>query len=383
MKSLFSAILVFCAAFSAMSLYAAPLEGGFSKAPKTSASLDEKVQLYLEARYRVIDAAEKYEKTPYLYGGLDHKGVDCSGLIFVSFRDAIGVSLPRSCAGLYSWAEKIPRDRAQPGDLLFFKTDNTGKITHVALYLGEGNFIHAASAGPDTGVIYSHLDERYWSRTFVGAGRAFPEDLSGKPPLAGKPAGARSETNVTTGGWGGRTDSPAEDASAVVKDGRLLLGVAIAPTWNAFLKDHDLFRGFASQLHIKADTYTFGPRMVFGMEIRPEYDGALGVFRLPLTFSWGPSEKIMIFAGPVFSFGDASLSTDEGVRHYSGGTNWIGAAGITAAPFIISTESGDFAPYLEAAWQYYFSDSPGSNPNADFSAGFRFSTGLRWTFQVR
>ena len=228
-------------------------------------------------------------------------------------------------------------------------------------------------------MIYSNIDEPYWTRAFAGAGRAFPEVSSDfRPALANRGAIDKSETG-TAGVWG-RSDLPPEPSTG---NGRLLLGAAIAPTWNGFLKGGDLFRGVASQLRLGAETYTFGPRMVFGLEIRPEYDGALGVFRLPITFSWGPSDKFMIFAGPVFSFGDASLSTEDGKRPYSGGTSWLGAAGITAAPFIFNTAGGEFAPYLEAAWQYYFSENENININADFSAGFRFSTGIRWTVQVR
>ncbi|MDR0486857.1 MAG: C40 family peptidase, partial [Treponema sp.] len=302
---IFFLTMIFCAS----GLFAAaPLENGYSHAPIASASTREKAQAFLEARYKVINAAEKYEKTPYRYGGIDRKGLDCSGLIYISFKDALGVSLPRSSAGLYSWTEKIPSDKVQPGDLLFFKTNNTDKISHVALYIGGGSFIHAASAGPQTGVIYSNLSERYWSRTFAGAGRAFPEvdENSVSVPVRG---GTSAETNTAVvGGAVGGWDRPGyvrPDTSSGENQSRLLLGAAIAPTWSGFLKGSELVRGVASQLHLGAETYTFGSRMVFGLQVRPEYDGALGVFRLPITFSWGPSEKFMIFAGPVFSFGDA------------------------------------------------------------------------------
>ncbi|MDR0324378.1 MAG: C40 family peptidase, partial [Treponema sp.] len=131
-----------------------------------------------DARNRVINAAIKYENTPYLYGGRSPEGLDCSGFIILSFRDAIGITLPRSASSLYSWTERIPLDKAQPGDLLFFKTTGTEDITHVALFLGNRQIIHSASSGPETGVIYSSLDERYWARTYAGAGRAFPEASS-------------------------------------------------------------------------------------------------------------------------------------------------------------------------------------------------------------
>jgi len=305
-------------------------------------------------------------------------GMDCSGFICLSFKDAIGVTLPRSASGLYSWVEKISVDRAQPGDLLFFKTDSTGNITHVALYLGDRRFIHAASSGPNTGVIYSSLDESYYSRTFAGAGRAFPEGAGGVSTAMPD----SSRTNATAVGGQVHTDFPST-ANAPSGGGRLLLGASFAPTWNGFLKNGELIRGFAAQLRLGVDSTSFGPRMIFGLEIRPEYDGALGVFRLPITFSWGPNDQIRIFAGPVFSFGEATLSTENGERSYSGGTSWLGTIGLTAAPFIFKTKSGEFAPYLEAAWQSYISNNQSSDINADFSAGFRFSTGIRWTIQVK
>jgi len=200
------------------------------------------------------------------------------------------------------------------------------------------------------------------------------------------PASVVSSAPADSGWTGVRpgNDTPAStDASSEKNDARLLLGFAIAPTWNGFLKGGELFRGFASQLRMGIETYNFGPRMIFGFEIRPEYDGALGIFRLPFTLSWGPSEKIMIFAGPVLSFGDAALSVDGDERSYSGGTSWLGAIGLTAAPFIFEAAKGELAPYFEVAWQSYLSDNSDRNPNADFSAGFRFSTGIRWSWRIR
>jgi len=366
MKLLFAALLVFIT----VSLFTAPLEGGFAMAPRITAGQEEKAQAYLDARNKVITAAKRYLNSPYRYGGMTASGMDCSGFICLSFKDAVGVTLPRSASGLYSWVEKIPLERAQPGDLLFFKTDNTGSITHVALYLGDRRFIHSTSAGPHTGVIYSTFDESYWSRTFVGAGRAFPE----------APSGINSGNSAIAGAGSGGASSATNASSSNV---RLLIGASFAPTWNDFSNGGDLFRGFAAQLRLGADTTIFNTRMIFGLEIRPEYDGALGVFRLPVTLSWGLDDQLRIFAGPVISFGDASLSTGDGERSYSGGTSWFGTAGISAAPFIYKTSGGEFAPYLEFAWQSYFSDNKSINLNADFTAGFRFSTGIRWTIQVR
>jgi len=371
-----------CLFFLAMRLFAnAPLESGYPLASRASASPDEKQRAYLEARNRVISSALSYENTPYRYGGITAAGLDCSGFIFLSFRDALGVSLPRSTSGLYSWVEKIPLEKMQPGDLIFFRTDSTGNITHVGLYLGNRRFIHAASAGPRTGVIINTLDEGNWTRNYAGAGRAFPEAAPGFLPLGISAAG--STPNRTSSGTAEAKTNTSNSNGADSNEGnRFLTGVALAPTWNGFLKDGDVLRGFTSQLRIALDTSIFYKKMILGFEVRPEYDGELGVFRLPFTLSWGFNDKFRIFAGPVISFGNATISTKDSERQYSGGTSWFGTAGITAAPFIVKTDIGDFAIYAEAAWQSYFSDNNKYNLNADFSAAVRLSTGIRWTKQI-
>ena len=374
MRVIFPLLLIFVA----FNIFAAPLENGYTLAPKAADSPEEKAKAYFDARQRVIEAAKKYEGTPYRYGGITARGLDCSGLLYLVFKEILGVTLPRSASGLYSWAEKITIDKVQPGDLLFFKTDKSGKITHVALYLGERRFIHSASSGPKTGVIYSSLDEKYWANSFAGAGRAFPEIV-----LINKFDNNSMIGNSSPGGKGSKTGAGKNVSSKLGgKETRILAGVAFAPIWTGFLLEGNLFRGFASQLCLNADVYPLGLRMIFGLEVRPEYDGALGVFRLPLTLSWGPNEKIKFFAGPVLSFGDASLSVNGDQRHYSGGTSWFGAVGFTAAPFVFNYSKGEIAPYIEAAWQSYSSDNADINIAADLSASFRFSTGIRWLIKV-
>lgn len=380
MKIIFSAILFFIV--SAL-FAAAPLASGYALAPSSSASHEEKVQAYVDARHAVINASMKYLNTPYLYGGMTAKGLDCSGFICLSFKDALGVSLPRSASALYSWTERIAFEEVQPGDLLFFKTDGSGRITHVGLYLGDRKFIHSASVGAQTGVMINSLDDGSWSKNYAGAGRVLPEapvgNFTGNNTFGKNTSIAGIEKNDLDSGYNSSVSTP---WSPRPESGRLLLGIAIAPTWNGFLEGGAPVRGFASQLRLGADTNSIGKRMLFGLELRPEYDGALGVFRLPITLSWGFNDQIRIFGGPVFSFGDAALTIGEEERVYSGGTTWFGTIGLTVAPFIFTTKGGEFAPYLEAAWQSYFSENLQNNFNADFSAGFRFSTGIRWTIQV-
>ena len=129
-----------------------------------------------QSRERIVNEAFNYLDTPYLYGGTDSKGVDCSGLVFNVFKEAIDKSLPRRVADLYYQGEEI-EDVLLAGDLLFF--DTTGGPSHVGIYIGEQRFIHAASAGKKTGVIISSLAEAYYSTRMLGARRLvhliFPE----------------------------------------------------------------------------------------------------------------------------------------------------------------------------------------------------------------
>jgi probable lipoprotein NlpC len=357
MKILFFICLIFFAVFV---FAAAPLEGRLTFTSKTPY---ENTQVYIDARNNVINAAIKYINTPYRYGGMTSRGLDCSGFICLSFNDALGVNLPRSASGLYSWVENVSFEKAQPGDLLFFKTDASGNITHVALYLGGREFIHSASEGKNTGVIFSTLDEQYWARSYAGAGRAFPE-----APSAVYPGNVKKDNR-----------------KFIVKDSsgsHIYLSASLAPTWNSFLKKGDLFRGFSSNLGVGINTGLLNTQMSIGLEIRPEYDRTLGVFRLPLTLSWGFNERIRIFGGPAFSFGDASVMTESGIRYYSGGTSWFGALGITVAPVIIKTSHGNFSPYLEAAWQNYRCNDSVKNLNADISTSLRLSTGIRYKKQL-
>jgi cell wall-associated NlpC family hydrolase len=106
--------------------------------------------------------------TPYRYGGnTPAGGFDCSGLVGFVFMDAAGLRLPRSTGELMDLdAPRVSQGRLRPGDLVLFRPGGGG---HVGIYVGEGRFVHAPSAGGT--VRMDRLDADYWTRAYAGARR--------------------------------------------------------------------------------------------------------------------------------------------------------------------------------------------------------------------
>ena len=103
---------------------------------------------------------------PYVYGGRTPKGFDCSGLVYYSYQQA-GMKVPRTSQQQFKAARRVSLSDAQPGDLLFFRIDR--KISHVAIYIGNGYFVHAPSTGKTVSV--ANLDNAYYRKHFDRAGR--------------------------------------------------------------------------------------------------------------------------------------------------------------------------------------------------------------------
>jgi cell wall-associated NlpC family hydrolase len=119
--------------------------------------------------------------TPYRYGGnTPAGGFDCSGLIGYVYRDAAGVSLPRSTRELISMrAPAVGRNALQSGDLVFFATSGGRQVSHAGIYVGDGRFVHAPSSGGT--VRLDSLSNSYWQRTYLDAKRVFSPELAGNP----------------------------------------------------------------------------------------------------------------------------------------------------------------------------------------------------------
>jgi cell wall-associated NlpC family hydrolase len=153
-------------------------------------------------RRRIIETAESLVGVPYSYGSESPSAFDCSGFTRYVYGKASGIELPRGSRGQYGAGEAIDLDEAKPGDLLVYDTVG-GAPSHVAIFLGGGRMIHAASQGPRTGVIVSGLDDSYFGPRFLGARRVLGSRSPGGPRSAGG-AQAAAQGASASGGAGGR-----------------------------------------------------------------------------------------------------------------------------------------------------------------------------------
>ena len=108
-------------------------------------------------RQQVVDYALSFVGGRYVWGGTDpHTGADCSGFTGYILRNAGGVSISRSSAEQAGEGRTVSAENMQPGDLLFYSKG--GGVNHVAMYIGNGQVVHASSS--KTGIIVSAWNYR-------------------------------------------------------------------------------------------------------------------------------------------------------------------------------------------------------------------------------
>ena len=117
---------------------------------------------------QIVAKAKQYLGVPYEWGGTDPSGFDCSGFVYYVFR-SLGLSISRTQATMYKQGNPISKDELKPGDLVFFQNTYKEGISHVGIYVGDGQFIHSPSSGKV--VSYADLYSNYYIEHYYGAAR--------------------------------------------------------------------------------------------------------------------------------------------------------------------------------------------------------------------
>ena len=117
---------------------------------------------------QIVDYAAQFLGTPYVYGGNGPNSFDCSGFTSYVYRH-FGYTLNRTATGQLSNGVSVSKSELQPGDLVFFKSGGSKPVSHVGIYVGGGQFIHASTNTYE--VRYDNLTSGYYNNVYVYARR--------------------------------------------------------------------------------------------------------------------------------------------------------------------------------------------------------------------
>lgn len=116
----------------------------------------------------ILAEAQKYLGVRYVYGGSSPSGFDCSGFVYYVLNQ-VGYAPSRAISGQYKLGVSVEKSDLQPGDIVFFANTYTSGLSHVGIYAGNGQFIHAPNSRST--VSYSDLTSGYWANHYYGARR--------------------------------------------------------------------------------------------------------------------------------------------------------------------------------------------------------------------
>lgn len=348
-------------------------------------------------RQKLIDYSKEFLGKPYASGGIGPNSFDCSGFVFTVSRESIGVQLPRTTRAIYNFCKEIDGETREAGDLVFFKTTSSGEVSHVGIYLGNSKFIHAASDGPNTGVIISSLKESYWKAHYFCTRRYLP---ASKSELLSDSDPETYEERVVEKSNSGDSVSPGNSKSSleakysgpasssrkkfVRSDGdsfleSLVIDGSLSFDWSFFTPDSFRvnFRGIDTMIHARYAGKTLQPGA--GTYIR--YDAGTGNVQLPLVVSLTLNEYFRFFAGAVFPLGKPHLSgnSDKRIKNLI----FPGIIGVCFSTPGIQIKK-TFVSLVQDIHYTFFNDSDGSalSFTKSVGTGLVLATGIRVTLPL-
>jgi cell wall-associated NlpC family hydrolase len=143
------------------------IDGFFIVIPEAYAAARIQTSGQGDLREELIRTAKRFIGVPYRWGGSDKKnGFDCSGLTMVCYR-LNGLNMQRNSRAQFKTGRSIKKSQLRKGDLVFFATGGGMRVSHVGMYIGKGQFIHAPRTGKKVRV--EQLSNTFFTRTYVGA----------------------------------------------------------------------------------------------------------------------------------------------------------------------------------------------------------------------
>ena len=119
-----------------------------------------------EIKQILIQQHKDWRHVQHRMGGISKKGIDCSGLVYQTYRAKLGFNMPRSTEHQSKVGRSVQQNQLRAGDMVFFKTGIFSR--HVGMYIDKGNFLHVSSS---KGVMISSLENPYWTSAYWKARR--------------------------------------------------------------------------------------------------------------------------------------------------------------------------------------------------------------------
>lgn len=337
-------------------------------------------------RQKMVDYSKKYVGCPYVLGATGPESFDCSGFVFSVSRESIGVQLPRTTKAIYKFCKDIDDSAREAGDLVFFKTTSSGEVSHVGIYMGNSQFIHCVSDGPNTGVIVSSLKESYWKSKYLCTKRYLPSSNSELLADSSKSNNSDSEkkTSSASSSSSQRNSSSSKSSSSKLAGNgflqKLVADASINLDWNFFTPDYFrlTWRGLDAMAHVRYEGKNFRPGV--GTYIR--YDAGTENLQIPFVFSLTLSDYVRAFAGPVFSIGKPTLpgNSDEKTKN----SFFPGILGICWNTPSIKAGKTEISFVQDIHYTVFNkNDSSALSPRKSIPSGLVFATGVRVTLPLK